>query len=294
MSAQKVRTLIATGDVIPARSVNFQTLQSGDWRWPFLKTKDELSKADISFINLETPLISNCPTTNEGMIFCGDSRHLQGLTWAGIDLANLANNHAGNWGQEGIDQTVDLLNQNHIAVTGISGPTYLKVRGQTWAFLGYNDIPEFAPGLSHVDQETIKREITSAKTRVDLVIAAFHWGVEYTSQPTSRQRELAHLAIDSGADLVIGNHPHWIQPLEIYQGGLITYAHGNFIFDQMWSEKTRQGVVSRYSFYNQQLIDVEFLPIRIDNFGQPYFLEGKAKQAILDVLRRESLQLLNL
>jgi poly-gamma-glutamate synthesis protein (capsule biosynthesis protein) len=96
------------------------------------------------------------------------------------------------------------------------------------------------------------------------------------------------LAIDAGADLVIGNHPHWIQPVELYNGKLITYAHGNFVFDQEWSLETKQGVVGRYTFYDTQLVDVEFLPVLIENYGQPHFLMGAEKQFILDHMYSES------
>ena len=99
---------------------------------------------------------------------------------------------------------------------------------------------------------------------------------------------LGHFTIDSGADLVIGNHPHWIQPIEIYKGKLITYAHGNFVFDQEWSLKTKQGVVGKYTFYDNQLVDVEFLPIQIENYGQPFFLAGQAKKSILESMKIQS------
>src|SRR6185437_11714659 len=107
------------------------------------------------------------------------------------------------------------------------------------------------------------------------------------------QSELAHLAIDSGADLVIGNHPQWIEPAELYKGKLITYAHGNFVFDQMWSEKTEEGIVGKYTFYDKRLIDVEYLPIKIEDYGQPYFLQGTDKQKILDQMKQDSEELAN-
>jgi len=138
LSAQRTLTLIATGDVIPARSVNFKTYQAGDWRWPWLETAGVLRQADLTFINLETPLITNCPLANEGMIFCGDQRQIEGLLFAGVDVANLANNHSGNWGEAGIQQTTALLKDNHILPIGTEEqPIFTQVRGQRLAFLGY-------------------------------------------------------------------------------------------------------------------------------------------------------------
>ena len=291
LSAERMRTLIATGDVIPARSVNFQTVQRNNFKWPFEKTADILRQADLTLINLESPLIKDCPLTNEGMIFCGDSRHLEGLKYAGVDVANLANNHLGNYKEEGIQSTIDLLKTTDILSTGTSEMIIKDIRGVRFAFLGYNEIGHSEPMLSWVDKEKITQEVKEAKTQANIVIVSFHWGVEYVEQPTERQRGLAHLAIDSGADLIIGNHPHWIQPVEIYKNKLIIYAHGNFIFDQMWSEKTRQGVVGKYTFYDNELIDVEFLPILIEDYGQPYFLEDAEKQSILEEMQKASFTL---
>jgi len=286
--SDRKRVLIASGDVIPARSVNFQALQRKDFRWPYLKVFDVLKNADITFVNLETPLIDSCPVTQEGMIFCGSDKNIEGLTFSGIDVASLANNHAGNYGLEAINYTATLLRNNNILVTGQNGPVYKDVRGLTFAFLGYNDIGYKQAGISWADEAKIQTEIAEARRKSDVVVVTFHWGIEYQSQPNERQKFLGHLAIDSGADLVIGNHPHWVQPIEIYKDKLITYAHGNFVFDQEWSLKTKQGVVGKYTFYDNKLIDVEYLPILIENYGQPHFLTGNEKNIILDDMRYRS------
>ncbi|MBI2049461.1 CapA family protein [Candidatus Roizmanbacteria bacterium] len=291
LSAKNVRTMMATGDIMPARSVNSQVLKYKDFNWPYLKTADVLRQADITFINLETPLFDMCPPTQEGMIFCGDARNVDGLVFAGVDIANLANNHAGNYGDKGVDKTVRLLNNNDILTIGINGPVFKDIRGIKFAFLGYNDISTPQPGISNADEERIRIEIKDAKRQANIVIVAFHFGAEYRDQPDDRQIYLGHLAIDSGADLVIGNHPHWIQPIEIYKDKVITYAHGNFVFDQEWSQKTKEGVVGKYTFYENKLIDIEFLPVLIENYGQPYFLNNNRKIEILDRMRIETLRL---
>ncbi len=280
-------TLIATGDIILARVTNLIAVQKNDFSWAFKKIAETLKGADITFINLETPLMQNCKPTNEGMTFCGDVRHLQGLLSAGVDVVSLANNHAGNYGPTPVEDTKKLLEQNHIAVTGISGPNIKEVKGVKFAFLGYNDIGKFA-GVSQADETKICSEIKDVKPKVDVVIVQYHWGVEYRSQPDESQKSLGHLTIDCGADLVIGNHPHWIQPVEFYHDKLITYALGNTIFDQEWSQKTKEGVIGRYLFFNKKLVDVEYLPLLIQNYGQPSFLGGVAKQKILDEMKNQS------
>lgn len=289
LSADHVRTMIATGDVIPARSVNFQALKYNDFTWPYLHTADLLKSADVTFVNLETPLLRTCPTTNEGMIFCGDARHVQGLQFAGVDIASVANNHAGNHGEKGVDETEEILSSASIRTTGREKPLLYPLRGITMAFLAYNDISAPQPGVANADDERIKNDIAAARKQADIVIVSYHWGVEYRAQPDDRQVYLGHLTIDAGADLVIGNHPHWIQPVELYKGKLITYAHGNFVFDQMWSQKTREGVVGRYTFYDSQLIDVEYIPISIDDYGQATYPDTQSSRRMLEEMKKETI-----
>jgi poly-gamma-glutamate capsule biosynthesis protein CapA/YwtB (metallophosphatase superfamily) len=288
LPSDRKRVLIATGDIIPARSVNFQATQRKDFKWPYLKVYDVLKNADVTFANLETPLTDNCEPTQEGMIFCGNAKNVEGLILSGIDIVSLANNHAGNYGQSGVDGTKKLLNDNGILVTGIGGTEIINIRGIKFAFLGYNDISSPQPGTSNADEEEIKSDILEARKQADIIVVTCHWGTEYKNQPDERQKYLGHLIIDAGADLVIGNHPHWIQPVEFYKGKLITYAHGNFIFDQEWSLETKQGVVGKYTFYDNQLVDVEYLPVLIENYGQPHFLIGIEKYKILENMKLQS------
>ncbi len=153
-----------------------------------------------------------------------------------------------------------------------------------------NDITKPQPGVLNLDEENLKKEVSTAKKQADIVIVTFHWGTEYKDLPDERQKYLGHLTIDAGADLVIGNHPHWIQPVEIYKNKLITYAHGNFVFDQMWSQKTREGVIGKYIFYNNQLIDVEYFPVQINDYGQPFLINDPSqRKGIIDQMRKNSI-----
>lgn len=288
LAAERKRTILVTGDIIPARVVNIQATERNNFLWPFEKTADVVKDADLTFIDLETPIIKNCPLINDGFKFCGNARHVEGLVYAGVDVATLANNHIGNYGEEAIQETVETLNANGIAVTGQHAPLYKDIRGVTFAFLGYNDIGYTPESISAAVEEKITKEISEAREHADVVIVQYHWGGEYRSQPDERQKYLGRFTIDAGADLVIGNHPHWIQPVEIYKDKLITYAHGNFVFDQEWSLKTKQGVLGKYTYFDNQLIDVEYIPIQIENYGQPTILEAQKKQSILNEMKAES------
>lgn len=271
-------TLIAAGDVMLGRSINYRSVKLNNFTWPFEKTANVLKNADIAFVNLESPFVENCPSTNVGMTFCEDARHIEGFIYAGIDIVNLANNHIGNFGQEGIKQTIRLLESNEILPIGTTnGAVFKTVNSIRFTFLGYNDFASPA-GIAQVKKEKIVADIANAKTKSDVIVVSFHWGNEYTDKPTKRQQELAYLAIDNGADLIIGHHPHWIQPAEQYKDKLIIYSLGNFIFDQGWSQKTKEGIVGKFEFSKTKLTDYELLPILIDNFGQPSFILDKEKR----------------
>lgn len=288
LPTEKIRTLITTGDVIPARAVNFKVVKLNNFLWPWEKTAEVLRAGDLTLINLEAPLLKNCQPTTQGMVFCGDPRHIEGLKFAGVDVASLANNHLGNSGSQGAEETIASLKANGIEACGVGEWALKNVRGLRFAFLGYNDVGASPNPVSPAEEKLIAAQIEAAREQADIIVVSFHWGNEYVTQPTTRQRELAHLAVDSGADLIIGNHPHWIQPVEIYKEKLIAYAHGNFIFDQTWSEETKKGVVGKYTFYENKLIDAEFFPIYIAGYGQPQFLEGEPKQSVLKSFEKSS------
>lgn len=262
-------TILLTGDVMLGRTVNENTLRSGHPDWPFLYVKDVMQSADITYINLEGPLIKDCEQTNSGMKFCGDIRNVEGLASAGVDVASVANNHSLNYGPSGLAETLDGLGKSGISQVGAGSlPTVIERKGHKYIFLSFNDIGRFY-GINQADPDSISSQIKKAKELGGLVIVSFHFGNEYESVPTSRQIQFAHLSVDSGADLVIGAHPHWVQTKETYLGKPIYYSLGNFVFDQEWSDGTKNGLVLRLTFRGNKLISTEELPVFIKNYGQP-------------------------
>ena len=292
----KLRTIITTGDVIPARRVDQQIrLRGNDFAYPLSGTADILRQADLTVVNLEAPLIEDCAPHEEGFVFCGQPGFAAALAGAGVDIATLENNHIGNYGPEGIDATKGLLTSEGIAWADAFTPAVLEVRGLRFAFVAFNGVG------GSFDRELIGRQIAAAREQADVVIAAFHWGAEYVTIPQAAPGiandnpvEIAHLAVDAGADLVVGNHPHWVQGLEVYKDKLIAYAHGNFIVDQMWSRETTIGVIGRYTFYDTKLVDAEFLPVIIEDSARPRPLEGAEAQAVLEGMRQASISLRDL
>jgi poly-gamma-glutamate synthesis protein (capsule biosynthesis protein) len=290
----KIRTLLVTGDVIPARGVAYFAAVRHDYLWPFRPTAAYTANADITYINLEAPLFAGCPVSPaESFTFCGDPRFVGGLTTMGADVANLANNHLSNYGAAGIASTEQLLNSHGILTSGLGPVAVIDVRGIKFGFVGFNGVGRA------IDKEALKAGIARARQQADIVVVQFHWGKEYQRQPIPDKAVptpddpvvIGHDAIDWGADVVIGNHPHWYQGIEIYHGKLITYAHGNFVFDQMWSEETREGVIGTYTFYGTQLVAATWKPYRIYDYGQPVFMNAKDSAIALQTMEAASDQL---
>ena len=287
----KVRTLLVTGDVIPARGVNYYATARRDFLWPFRPTADYTKNADITYINLESPLFAGCPVVATATFtFCGDARFINGLTLMGAKVANLANNHTSNYGAEGITLTDNLLQQHGIKTSGLGPVAVIDVRGIKFGFVGFNGVGRA------IDKTAVLAGIARARQLADIVVVQFHWGKEYERQPMADPHvptpddpvAIGHAAIDWGADIVIGNHPHWYQGIEVYHDRLITYAHGNFVFDQMWSEETREGVIGTYKFYGTQLVAATWKAVRIYDYGQPVFMNATDNATALQTMEAAS------
>jgi poly-gamma-glutamate synthesis protein (capsule biosynthesis protein) len=289
--SSEVRTLLVTGDVIPARGVNYYATSRRDFLWPFRRTADFTKNADITYVNLESPLFAGCGVVaTSTFTFCGDARFVDGLTFMGAKVANLSNNHITNYGAEGVVATDKLLQQHGIKTSGLGPVAVMDVRGVKFGFIGFNGVGRA------IDKVAVKEGIARARQLADVVVIQFHWGKEYERQPMADPHvptpddpvAMGHAAIDWGADIVIGNHPHWYQGVEVYHGRLITYAHGNFVFDQMWSEETREGVIGTYTFVGTQLVAASWKPIRIYDYGQPVFMNAADSATALQTVEAAS------
>jgi poly-gamma-glutamate capsule biosynthesis protein CapA/YwtB (metallophosphatase superfamily) len=289
-----IRTLLVTGDVIPARGVNYFQSVRHDYLWPFRPTAAYTKNADITYINLEAPLFAGCPVSPAASFtFCGDSRTVNGLTFMGADVVNLANNHLSNYGAQGITATDLLLHQHGMQTSGLGPVAVVNVRGLKFGFIGFNGV-----GVA-INRTALKASIARARQLADIVVVQFHWGKEYQRQPKADPGvptpddpvTIGHLSIDWGADIVIGNHPHWYEGVEVYHGKLITYAHGNFVFDQMWSEQTREGVIGTYTFYGTKLVAASWKAVRSYDYGQPEFMNAKDNAIALTTMEAASDQL---
>lgn len=273
ITTDKNITLLFGGDVMLARSVNTQMVRRKNYAWPVEKIKSLTSSADLFMINLESPFGQNCQPTDKGMVFCADPQSIKSLTDSGVDVVSLANNHIYNQGKTGLQLTKDLLTENNISFTGTTEfAPIITIKGTKIGFLGFNEILPFPAEINKLSEENLKKEIKRFRPKVDILIVLPHWGNEY-SKRSEHQKQLAHQAIDSGADAVIGAHPHWVQEYEEYQGKPIYYSLGNLIFDQMWSEETKKGLMVRLTYQGKNLIKQEKLPVKIVDFGQPTLVQ---------------------
>jgi hypothetical protein len=283
------------------------------WEWPLPRTKrlssaplvrNMMSGADLSFVNLEGPAPVKSSYHTSGFTFTFNQAYLVGLKNAGIDAVSLANNHIGNAGKQGIRDTISALTKlgiNH-AGAGTSDadartPAMYTVQGVKVAFLAYDAIaPSYwagptVTGSAGLETDQTLADIRAAKAAGAVVIVYPHWGVEYHTTPTADQRTLAHKMIDAGADVIIGNHVHYVAALEVYKGKPIWYALGNFVFDQNWSELTEEGLILELSFNGTTLVQAWMHPILDLASCQPNLLDAASGQVVLKQLYDASAKL---
>ncbi len=282
-------TLLAVGDVMLSRHVWTKIKEhGGDPRYPFVETAQFTKSADITFGNVETAVSDLSAPPAEGMSFITPTKAIEGLKYAGFDIVSLANNHSLNFGREALLDSVNQLADQGIKSAGAGeniesahAPAILEVKGNKIAFLAYQNVgPEDAwaatatkTGLAWMNIPQLQQDIKAIRDQVDYVIVSMHAGTEYVFDPIASQKEFAHAAVDSGADLVIGHHPHVIQDKEIYKDKQIIYSLGNFVFDQMWSEETRLGEVMTATLDNGKIEDINFKTVKIFDYCQPKLID---------------------
>lgn len=255
--------LLLGGDAMLSRNVARLARLAGDPAAPFRELAPMLAAADIAFLNLEAPFSDRGPVMERGMIFKTEPEMIAGLKLAGIDVVSTANNHARDRGAYGLAYTLDWLRAHGIAAAG-TGHTpeeahagaVLERNGTRFGFLAYtydvnngNYPPEDAePRVATMDLDALRTDIAAIRSRADVVIVSMHAGLEYAVEPNQQQRDFARAAIEAGASVVVGHHPHVRQPWERYQDGVIFYSLGNLVFDQFQRYETQRGLLAEVIF----------------------------------------------
>lgn len=205
--------------------VSFYSVVGENYSYPFENVIEYFENDDFSMVNLEGPLTESLKNANKTHFFRGPTSYVNILTQNSIEAVTLANNHTLDYFQVGYDETVETLTQAGVGfVEKDSSAIYTTESGLT--------IGMYAVSYDHISKDEILDAVAAldANEEVDLVIFAPHWGTEMTYTPHNMHKELAHAIIDAGADIIFGTHPHVLQPMESYNGGLIMYSMGNFVF----------------------------------------------------------------
>lgn len=301
-------TVIAVGDMyLGGRAAPF--IEKYGYGYLFEPTRDILADGDLVIANLESPLtLSKDILMEKEYILKADPEAAKGIKDAFIGVATLANNHIMDFGQTGLRDTERALDRFGILHTGAGEnlmearmPAIYEVKGVKIAVLAYsNTFPkEFyakkgSPGTAPGYAKYVKKDVRAARGLADIVIVSFHWSADRLKDPKEYQVNLAHLAIDSGAQLVIGHHPHVIQGVESYKGGLIFYSLGNFIFG-FYSSPDTEGMVARVEFEAGEdgfrPKSARIIPLEVDNTRvkfQTSPLEGRMAEEKLKEIEKRS------
>jgi len=268
--------LAFAGDLMLDRGVKNSVRKNfnNDYSKLFEKSKDLselLKESDIVFANLEGTVSDQGTDQKNLYSFRMDPSVIPALKGAKISVLSLANNHIGDWGRIAFIDTLSRLKENEILYTGggntkkeAETPVIIEKYGMKIGFLGFSDKgPEYMKatddkaGILLASDPDFDEIIKNASTQVDYLIVSFHFGEEYKTKHDARQEKLAHKAIDDGAKIVIGAHPHVTEDTEVYKNGYIAYSLGNFIFDQSWSAPTMQGMILEMKLYKDGSISVK-------------------------------------
>lgn len=249
--------------------------QGGEFIFDGLRS--EFQKADLVVANLEGPITSNASvseTSTEGSrdnyVFTFPPETATLLKKENVDLVNIGNNHSLNFKEAGVRETKGYLEKAGIGYFGSPLPederiAYREIGGARFGFVNYNE-------FVWKGREKALSDTALAKKQADFVIVYTHWGKEYVGA-TPEMQTLAHEYIDAGADIVIGSHPHVVQPAEEYRGKWIYYSLGNLIFDQYFRPETQAGLIVQAVFDPvTRNITVTELPVRLKTNGQTEFV----------------------
>ncbi|MEQ8224322.1 MAG: CapA family protein [Candidatus Eremiobacterota bacterium] len=288
-----------------------------DEGYPFKYVEKILLESDITVGNLECPVsrrgypnpVKNPASVASGheYIFRASPKMADSLSNAGFDVMSLANNHTMDYGPEALLDTVDFLHSFNTGAIGAGrniydarSPYYIQIHDTLVAFLAYSEIVPYSygagqgsPGISvaslDYNRDYFCEDIKKAKENADIVVIYFHWGKERIFQADKIQRAFARKAVDMGADMVIGTHPHVIQGMERYKNGLIAYSLGNFVFNPS-GESSKETIILKCIFEKEKLSHINLIPVYIQR-GKPVIATGERKNKIMERIRNLSAEL---
>ena len=295
-------TLAFGGDIMLDRGVKSSVIKNfnGDYSVMF----DNLSlfkKADITFANLEGPASNQGKDIHNLYSFRMDPSVIPALKGAGISVLSVANNHEGDWGRDAYTDTLNRLNENEISYTGgglnkaeAEQPIIIEKNNLKIGYLAFSDVGPTGMGATDTNAGILLTNnpyfdtiIRNASKQVDYLVVSFHFGDEYQTKHNARQEFLAHRAIDDGAKIIVGSHPHVIEDTEVYKNSFIAYSLGNLIFDQKFSPETMQGMILQIKLFKDGSMTKEQDISKLNSVFQPdTIIKGKEEKVKFETVNK--------
>lgn len=299
---------IAAGDMNLAHWIT-PILDEQGAEYPYKYISHYLQTADLVFSNLEAPFCKNGEQVRKNFVFKVPPKFVNALKAGNINLVSIANNHILDYGMSCLESTIAVLKQEKINFAGAGinikdahKPAVFEINKIKFAFFAYSmTLPKYfyatdtTGGTAYPKRKLLKEKIEYYRDKVDYIIVSFHWGQELTEYPKEYQRNFAHWAIDYGADLILGHHPHVLQGIEKYKNKLIIYSLANFVFAS-YSNKATKSIFLDLIFTKDEIKEIKILPINVNNYEvrfQPKILAGKPKLKALKYLNEISQKLNN-
>ncbi len=227
------------GNTLPEEINN----QGGDYSWFFRNVLPIFEKDDLTIVNLEGTLTDGGVRQDKTYAFHGKPEYVNILTCGGVNAVTLANNHSFDYGETGLSDTKKILDNSGIDWVENNKTTVKEINGIKVGLIGLSDLNGSASYMLPKTIEQVKND------GAQVIVVQLHWGVEKEINPTERQREIAHTAVDLGADLVIGHHPHVLQGIEKYKGKMIAYSLGNFCFGGNQNPDDKDTMIFQQTFF---------------------------------------------
>ena len=266
----------------------------------FLKNvRSIFEEDDLTIVNMEGTLTEETTRVDKQFAFKGDPEYVKILTSSSVEAANIANNHSHDYGEKSFQDTVQTLEENGLKTFGYDDVAVLEVKGIRVGMFGIYELDDHLERIPQVKQDIAKLK----DQNVDIIVAVFHWSNELVTVPDENQVTLAHLAIDEGADVVVGHHPHVVQGIDEYKGKTIAYSLGNFCF----GGNTHPTEMDTFIFQQKFILDgkrnitgseYKVIPCRVSsettyNNYQPTPLVGEEAKETMDKIEERSQEINN-
>ncbi len=303
----KQTTLLFTGVIVPARCVQAAIDERGNPHYLYDEVRTVLASADLAVGTLNATISDYPPHTGcvPTYVLVGSAENADALEQAGFDVMSVATNHIKNCGltncgNRAFFDTLDNLERVGIKSVGAGGnhseamqPVVVELNGVRFGIISLGQIEPMAfagddePGIAVLNEENLQAAIMAAREISDVVIAMPHWGPEDVPWPTYLQRELAHQLVEAGADLVVGNHTHVVQGVQVIDDVPVFYGLGNFVFDQ-WPRDHQQGVILLVHFNGTEYAGHEFIPTHVDKDGTVHIADELEAAEIIQRIEEAS------